>query len=101
MIVKEQIEKDEADRKANAELAGREHTAIDVDARHLQLKAIARDALRSEIQHDPAKRGYAGRSQEEIAGLINSEPSRVGVFWNGIPYTKNAIDANDVKEAIG
>lgn len=67
--------------------------------------------IKEEIENDPMKRGYAGKSEEEIVALMNApfttietvevqhEP-RVMTVVNAIPYAQNTIKKEDVKETV-
>lgn len=67
-------------------------------------------AIRQEISEDPERRGYDGKSDDEILSLLNESyevdvivkqprPSRMNVILAGIAETPNAADRQDVIEA--
>lgn len=67
-------------------------------------------AVKKEITEDPENRGYAGKSAEEIATLINdpicaedgsiTSLARTSIILAGIPYAPNALTAEDITKAL-
>lgn len=65
-------------------------------------------AIAEEIEKDPTGRGYAGKSDEEQAALLN-EPwyeyvpvqmtPRIAVVIASIPFTPNAVKVEEVTDA--
>lgn len=80
------------------------------------IRIVCRQRLRYELQNDPQGLGYAGKTDAEIAALLNNpwieqipaipgpgtvpvtRPPRIFQIWLGIAYAPNAVDANDVAE---
>jgi len=80
------------------------------------LMDVAAAAVKDEITNDPMGLGYAGKSDQEIADLLNGpwilqvpavpgpgtvdvpQPARIFQIWLGLPYCPNAVDAADVAE---
>lgn len=74
--------------------------------------ALALAKLQDEIAKDPAGRGYASKTDQEIADLLNATYSasvtvdergnqRVTVIWADIPYAPNVVSEDDVGAANG
>lgn len=82
-----------------------------------ELANVAAEALKEEIDNDPKALGYAGKSDEQIADLLNNpwvesisvpeapggkvdlqRPPRINQIWRGVPYCPNTVDAADVAE---
>jgi len=66
--------------------------------------------LKIEIETDPEKRGYAGKTDKEVCDLLNGgytitktiedpQGPRVYAVISGIPYTQNVIKESEVSMA--
>ena len=105
-----------------------EQLSDDITAERLAevLQALAINLLADEIGTDPEGRGYADKTDEEIAALVNSPYSvevvigmdtetdpdnpreikrrefrkaRLAIVWEQVPYLPNSVSADDVREA--
>ena len=74
------------------------------------LKEEVSKRIKDEINNDPANRGYAGKTDKEIADLINApiivqtvvettEPSRFLAILSGVPFGPNTVTEQDVADA--
>lgn len=79
---------------------------VSLNALTVHLQQLAGDLLKEEIQADPLAIGYAGKTDAQIADLLNTsiDPntygSRLNTIWRGLPYAPNQITAADVNAAL-
>jgi len=68
-------------------------------------------AIKTEVENDPERRGYNGKTEAEIAGLLNEtydetievqqpKTARINQVLSGIAFTPNRITSADVNEAL-
>ena len=68
------------------------------------------ELMKEEISKDPEKRGYAGKTDEEVQALLNEayvkqivteviQTPRISAILAGIPNTENVIDTKDVTDS--
>lgn len=80
------------------------------------IRLVCRQRLRDELQNDPMGLGYAGKTDAEVAALLNNpwieqipanpgpgtvaitRPPRIFQIWLGVAFAPNAVDENDVAE---
>lgn len=81
-----------------------------IEDKIMSLKSEMNKLIKDEINNDPKGIGYSGKTDQEIADLLNSGVSRsltnyyteqtpISRILSGLGFAPNICDSNDVKEA--